>query len=109
MQTYVEAAGFSVIRELVGHGVGHEPHEDPHVPNFGDAGTGARMDVGLVIAIEPMVNVGKRHIRELADGWTVVTTDRSLSAHFEHMVGITEEGPRVLTRLPVESTAGRKT
>ncbi|MEN8145361.1 MAG: type I methionyl aminopeptidase [Gemmatimonadota bacterium] len=108
VQTHVEAAGFSVIRELVGHGVGYEPHEDPHVPNFGDIGTGARMDVGLVIAIEPMVNIGKRHIREMTDGWTVVTADRSLSAHFEHTVGVMEDGPRVLTRLPVKSAAGRK-
>ena len=100
IQTYVEDAGFSVIRELVGHGVGHAPHEEPQVPNFGTRGRGPRMDVGLVIAIEPMVNQGSRWIRTLDDEWTVVTTDGSLSAHFEHTVAVTAEGPRVLTAVP---------
>lgn len=100
IQGVVERAGFSVIRELVGHGVGFAPHEEPHVPNFGQTGHGATLEEGLVIAIEPMVNVGRRHIRTLADGWTVVTADGSLSAHFEHTVAVTSEGPRILTRRP---------
>ncbi|MCL7958820.1 MAG: type I methionyl aminopeptidase [marine benthic group bacterium] len=98
IQAVVEDAGYSVIRELVGHGVGFAPHEEPHVPNFGRRGQGAELEEGLVIAIEPMVNVGRRHIRTLADGWTVVTADGSLSAHFEHTVAVTPEGPRILTR-----------
>lgn len=97
IQAYVEDAGYSVIRELVGHGVGHAPHEEPQVPNFGTPGRGQKMDVGLVIAIEPMVNEGARWIRTLDDEWTVVTSDGSLSAHFEHTVAVTAEGPRVLT------------
>jgi len=97
IQTCVESAGFEVIRELVGHGVGLAPHEDPHVPNFGRRGRGLHMEPGLVIAIEPMVNQGDRRIRTLRDGWTVVTWDRKLSAHFEHTVAVTEEGPRILT------------
>lgn len=97
IQAGVEKAGFSVIRELVGHGVGFAPHEEPHVPNYGSRGQGQRLEEGLVIAIEPMVNAGGRHIRTLADGWTVVTADGSLSAHFEHTVAVTREGPRVLT------------
>jgi len=100
IQAVVEDAGYSVIRELVGHGVGFAPHEEPHVPNFGRKGQGATLEEGLVIAIEPMVNVGRRHIRTLADGWTVVTADGSLSAHFEHTVAVTREGPRILTRRP---------
>ncbi len=100
IQEHVEKAGFSVIRELVGHGVGHAPHEEPHVPNFGRRGRGEVMEPGLVIAIEPMVNRGARHIRTLADGWTVVTADGSLSAHFEHTVAVTHDGPRVLTVRP---------
>ena len=98
IQAVVEDAGYSVIRELVGHGVGFAPHEEPHVPNFGGRGQGATLEEGLVIAIEPMVNVGRRHIRTMADGWTVVTADGSLSAHFEHTVAVTREGPRILTR-----------
>ena len=100
IQQHVEDAGYSIVRELVGHGVGHEPHEEPHVPNFGRRGRGEVMDPGLVIAIEPMVNDGERHIRTLADGWTVVTADGSLSAHFEHTVAVTAGGPRVLTVRP---------
>jgi methionyl aminopeptidase len=101
VQADVEREGFSVIRELVGHGVGAAPHEEPQVPNYGRAGHGLRLEPGLVIAIEPMVNTGKRHIRTLKDGWTVVTADGSRSAHFEHTVAITEAGPRVLTAAPV--------
>lgn len=100
IQKHVEDAGYSIVRELVGHGVGHEPHEEPHVPNFGHRGRGDVMDPGLVIAIEPMVNNGARHTRTLADGWTVVTADGSLSAHFEHTVAVTAGGPRVLTVRP---------
>ncbi|NNK48079.1 MAG: type I methionyl aminopeptidase [Gemmatimonadetes bacterium] len=100
IQAVVEDAGYSVIRELVGHGVGFAPHEEPHVPNFGQRGQGATLEEGLVIAIEPMVNVGRRYIRTLPDGWTVVTADGSLSVHFEHTVAVTREGPRVLTQRP---------
>jgi len=99
IQRHVEPAGFSVIRELVGHGVGEAPHEEPQVPNFGIPGRGARMQPGLVIAIEPMVNQGDRAIRTLDDEWTVVTADGAMSAHFEHTVAVTAEGPRVLTRV----------
>jgi methionyl aminopeptidase len=97
IQRVVEAEGFSVVRELVGHGLGHLPHEDPQVPNYGRPGSGARIQEGLVIAIEPMVNLGSREVRTLDDGWTVVTADGSLSAHFEHTVAVTSEGPRILT------------
>lgn len=97
IQAVVETAGFSVIRELVGHGVGHAPHEEPQVPNYGSRGAGIVLEEGLVIAIEPMVNVGRRHIRTLEDGWTVVTADASMSAHYEHTVAVTKDGPRVLT------------
>ena len=97
IQTHVETAGYSVIRELVGHGVGEGVHEEPQVPNFGTPGHGTRMEPGLVIAIEPMVNEGGRSIRTLDDEWTVVTADGALSAHFEHTVVVTSEGPRVLT------------
>jgi len=105
IQSLVEGDGYSVVRELVGHGVGHAAHEDPQVPNYGHAGHGRRMREGLVIAIEPMVNVGGRSIRTLSDGWTVVTADGSLSAHFEHTVAVTAEGPRILTAPPVRSAA----
>ena len=97
IQRIVEAEGFSVVRELVGHGLGHLPHEDPQVPNYGRPGSGPRIQEGLVIAIEPMVNLGSREVRTLDDGWTVVTADGSLSAHFEHTVAVTSEGPRILT------------
>lgn len=97
IQRVVEAEGFSIVRELVGHGLGYLPHEDPQVPNYGRPGSGPRIEEGLVIAIEPMVNLGSRAVRTLDDGWTVVTADGSLSAHFEHTVAVTSEGPRVLT------------
>lgn len=108
IQEVVENAGFSIIRELVGHGVGEAPHEEPQVPNFGRAGRGAELHEGLVIAIEPMVNMGGRRIRELEDGWTVVTADGSLSAHFEHTVAITADGPRVMTAMPIGTPAGEE-
>jgi methionyl aminopeptidase len=99
VQQVVERAGFSVVRELVGHGVGHLPHEDPQVPNHGKPKRGTRLQAGLTIAIEPMVNVGGPATRTLADKWTVVTLDGTLSAHVEHTVAVTDDGPRILTRL----------
>ena len=97
VQTVAEAAGFSVVRELVGHGIGASFHEEPQVPNYGKPKRGPRLQVGMTLAIEPMVNIGGREIRTLEDKWTVVTMDGSRSAHFEHTVVITAEGPRVLT------------
>jgi methionyl aminopeptidase len=97
VQSVVEAAGFSVVRELVGHGVGHGPHEEPQVPNYGKPKRDKRLLPGLTIAIEPMVNVGRPGTRTLSDKWTVVTADGKRSAHFEHTVAVTENGPRVLT------------
>jgi methionyl aminopeptidase len=99
IQTIVEEAGFSVVREFVGHGIGRSLHEDPQVPNYGKPGRGPILEEGWVLAIEPMVNEGGPEARLLDDGWGVVTADGSLSAHFEHTVAITSEGPRVLTRL----------
>lgn len=98
VQKYVEAEGFSVVREFVGHGIGRELHEPPQVPNFGEPGKGMRLKAGMVLAIEPMINMGQSGVRILDDGWTAVTVDGSLSAHFEHTVAITENGPYVLTR-----------
>jgi methionyl aminopeptidase len=97
VQTMAEGAGFSVVREYVGHGIGRALHEDPPVPNYGAHGKGLPLEPGLVIAIEPMVNVGTYETRLLPDGWTVVTADGALSAHFEHTIAITEDGPEVLT------------
>lgn len=99
VQTVAEGAGFHVVREYVGHGIGRALHEDPPVPNYGSRRKGLQLEAGLVIAIEPMVNVGTYETRLLADGWTVVTADGSLSSHFEHTVAITPEGPEVLTAL----------
>jgi methionyl aminopeptidase len=98
VQEVAEQAGYSVVRELVGHGIGSQFHEEPQVPNFGTPGTGARLMPGMTIAIEPMINVGGPEIRTLGDRWTVVTADGSLSAHFEHTVAITDNGARVLTQ-----------
>lgn len=97
VQTHVEAHGFGVVRDLVGHGVGKAMHEDPAVPNFGRAGTGPLLRKGFVLAIEPMVTEGSWEVEELDDGWTVVTADGSRAAHFEHTIAITEKGPRILT------------
>ncbi len=97
VQEVVEAAGFSVVRDLVGHGIGTGFHEEPQVPNYGKPKRGIRLVSGLTIAIEPMVNIGKPGIRTMPDKWTVVTVDGTRSAHFEHTVAITDEGPRVLT------------
>jgi methionyl aminopeptidase len=98
VQEVVEAAGFSVVRSLVGHGVGREMHEDPQIPNFGDAGRGPRLEEGMVFAIEPMVNVGDHEVEVADDGWSISTADGSLSAHFEHTVAVGKTEPRVLTR-----------
>lgn len=97
VQGVAEAAGFGVVREYVGHGIGRAMHEDPNVPNYGKAGTGPTLETGMVLAIEPMVNAGTFHVDALDDGWTVVTRDGSLSAHFEHTVAVTEDGPLILT------------
>lgn len=97
VQTVAEGAGFSVVREYVGHGIGRNMHEDPNVPNYGVAGKGPRLEDGMVLAIEPMVNLGSADVESLPDGWTVVTQDGSLSAHFEHTVAITADGPLILT------------
>jgi methionyl aminopeptidase len=99
VQAVVEAAGFSVVRDLVGHGIGVEFHEEPQVPNYGKPKRREKLVPGLTIAIEPMVNIGGPATKTLSDRWTIVTLDGSLSAHFEHTVAITEDGPRVLTRL----------
>ena len=97
VQEYVEARSYSVVREFTGHGAGADMHEDPSVPNFGKPGRGVRLTPGMVIAIEPMINMGRREIEIKPDGWTVVTRDGSLSAHFEHTIAITKEGPVILT------------
>lgn len=98
VQEVVEAAGFSVVRSLVGHGVGREMHEDPQIPNYGEPGRGPRLEEGMVFAIEPMVNVGGFDVYVAGDGWAIHTSDGSLSAHFEHTVAIGAAGPQVLTR-----------
>lgn len=98
VQEFVEANGFSVVREFVGHGIGTKLHEEPQVPNFGARGHGARLREGMVLAIEPMVNFGKPGARVLDDKWTAVTADGSCSAHFEHCVAVTKEGPMILTQ-----------
>ncbi len=99
VQAYVEANGFGVVRDYVGHGVGAKMHEDPQIPNFGVPGTGAVLRPGMVLAIEPMVNMGTWEVKTLADKWTVVTADTKFSAHFEHTVAITENGPVILTKV----------
>jgi len=100
VQSHVEAHGFSVVREFVGHGIGEELHEDPQVPNYGQPGRGPKLAEGMVLAIEPMVAMGRPDVRVLSDGWTAVTRDGSLAAHFEHTVAVTGDGPLVLTRRP---------
>lgn len=97
IQRHVEANGFSVVRDFVGHGIGRHMHEDPQIPNFGPAGMGMRLRTGMVLAIEPMVNAGVHEVVVMDDGWTACTRDGSLSAHFEHTVAITDDGPEVLT------------
>ena len=105
VQRHVEAHGFSVVREFVGHGIGQRMHEEPQVPNFGEPGRGPRLAEGMVLAIEPMVNAGKPAVRVLADGWTAVTRDKSLSAHFEHTVAVTAGEPWILTAREVPVSA----
>ncbi len=100
VQSYVEAKGFSVVREFVGHGIGRQLHEDPQIPNFGLPGRGPKLKPGMVLAIEPMINAGAPGVYVLPDGWTAVTGDHKLSAHFEHTVAITESGPEILTLIP---------
>jgi methionyl aminopeptidase len=97
VQNVVEGEGFSVVRDFVGHGIGVRMHEDPQVPNFGEAGQGMKLKVGMVIAIEPMVNAGRPDVQVLDDGWTAVASDGSMSAHFEHTVAVTATGARILT------------
>jgi len=97
IQQFVESKGFSVVRDFVGHGVGTKLHEEPEIPNFGSPGTGPRLEPGMVLAIEPMVNEGTYEVEILEDGWTAVTKDGKLSAHFEHTIAITNDGAEVLT------------
>ena len=99
IQTYVESNGYSVVRDLVGHGIGKKMHEEPQVPNYGTAGKGPRLKAGLTLAIEPMVNEGRLHVKTLSDGWTVVTSDSSLSAHYENTIAITAGEPEILTMI----------
>jgi methionyl aminopeptidase len=99
IQTFVESKGYSVVRDLVGHGIGTQMHEDPQIPNYGPPNKGPRLQAGMVLAIEPMVNQGTYHVETLLDNWTVVTVDRKLSAHYEHTVVITEDEPMILTSL----------
>ncbi len=101
IQAHVEAHGFSVVREFVGHGIGAALHEEPQIANYGEPGRGPRMAEGMTLAIEPMVNMGRPAVKVLSDGWTAVTKDGSLSAHFEHTVAVTKGGPLVLTMRPV--------
>jgi methionyl aminopeptidase len=97
VQRHVEGNGYSVVREFVGHGIGRQLHEEPQIPNFGQMGHGPVLKEGMVLAIEPMVNAGRPEVRVLADNWTAVTADGTLSAHFEHMVAVTDNGPDILT------------
>jgi len=99
VQGHVESHGFSVVRDFVGHGIGQHLHEKPQIPNFGEAGRGVRLKPGMTLAIEPMINAGGHEVMVLKDGWTAVTKDRSLSAHFEHCVAVTENGPYILSKL----------
>jgi methionyl aminopeptidase len=100
VQVWVESHGFSVVREFVGHGIGEKLHEEPQIPNYGEPGHGPKLSAGMVLAIEPMVAMGKPETKVLRDGWTAVTRDGSLAAHFEHTVAVTTAGPRVLTARP---------
>ncbi len=99
VQETAESAGYSVVRDFVGHGIGRNMHEDPQIPNFGKKGRGIELQTGMILAIEPMVNAGRYRVKILPDGWTVITEDGSLSAHFEHSVAITDNGPEILSRL----------
>jgi methionyl aminopeptidase len=108
VQKHVESFGFSVVREFVGHGIGRRMHEEPQIPNYGEPGRGPRLAEGMVLAIEPMVNAGKAAVKVLGDGWTAVTRDKSLSAHFEHTVAVTAGDPWILTAREVPVPAGRQ-
>jgi methionyl aminopeptidase len=105
VEARVKGTGFGIIRDLVGHGIGRSVHEDPQVPNYGKPGSGELLEVGAVLAIEPMLAAGTWQIRTLADRWTVISADRTMTAHFEHTVAVTEEGPRILTAAPSEVTS----
>jgi methionyl aminopeptidase len=109
VQAHVEAEGFSVVREFVGHGIGTKLHEEPQIPNYGTPGRGPRLADGMVLAIEPMVNFGKPGVKVLGDGWTAVTRDGSLSAHFEHTVVVVNGGCRILTKVEGVKNEERKT
>jgi methionyl aminopeptidase len=108
VQQHVEAAGFSVVREFVGHGIGTSLHEEPQIANYGPAGHGPRLSEGMVFAIEPMVNAGKADVKVLSDGWTAVTRDGKLSAHFEHSVVVTRDGCEILTLLPADAQRAKQ-
>lgn len=97
VQSYAESFGYGVVRDYVGHGIGTDMHEEPEVPNYGVAGHGELLEPGMVLAIEPMINMGTEKVRQLKNGWTVVTCDKKPAAHFEHTVAITENGPEILT------------
>lgn len=99
IQNHAESNGYSVVRDFVGHGIGRNMHEEPQIPNYGQPGRGPRLKEGMTLAIEPMVNMGNYHVEVLSDNWTVVTKDRKRSAHFEHSIAVTEEGPWILTNL----------
>lgn len=106
VQQHAEANGYGVVRELVGHGVGTEMHEDPQVPNYGKRGTGVKLRPGMVLAVEPMITQGEREVKILEDGWTVVTADGTPAAHFEHTIAVTEDGPKILTLRDTGEPAG---
>src|SRR4029079_3068097 len=108
VQRHVEAYGCAVVREFVGHGIGQRMHEEPQVPNYGEAGRGPRLSEGMVLAIEPMVTAGRPAVKVLSDGWTAVTKDKSLSAHFEHTVAVTADGAWILTAREVPVAAQRR-
>lgn len=106
VQSHAEAHGYSVVRDYVGHGIGRRMHEDPQIPNYGKPGKGPKIKKGYVFAVEPMINLGAPHTKTLADGWTVVTIDAQPSAHVEHTIAITEQGPEVLTRVGAAASRG---
>jgi methionyl aminopeptidase len=106
VQSHAESHGYGVVRSLVGHGIGEKMHEDPQVPNYGKSGSGLKLRVGMVFAIEPMITMGGWEVETLSDRWTIVTRDRSLAAHFEHTVALTENGPRILSVTQSEVEAG---
>jgi methionyl aminopeptidase len=99
VQSHAEGFGYGVVRDFVGHGIGRNMHEDPQIPNYGIPGRGPRLKSGMTLAIEPMINMGTHEVRTLGDGWTVVTTDKKRSAHFEHTIAVTPDGPEILTKL----------